>query len=338
MRRTFLKRALTAVFAAVAIAPPAIADADIDTTAPAVCVSSDDLKGVEQRAPQVFRDFSLMRKLALTGAPVFQQITDPAGRMEICLFPVPAWESSFNVYSNGRAEIARGSSSLGAMHEYYHAAQDIQSGGDDLLMRLKTKDAVVGFLLLEAAALAYELALLQEAENNGVELFFKKQVKVINGDGSKTYSFSGIAMMPDVRGAFLAAYNETWLDNVDGDDKGREEKALSAGGKAVVRHLLEGKNASWAQIYRSLAARNLNSNVEKRAQLCVDCGDPPGYGEQRRRIYLGLGAVGGKISFVPDEYLDKGAERSIDGCFRAMGFVVKAADGNHPRLGPDPKI
>lgn len=108
----------------------------------------------------------------------------------------------------------------------------------------------------------------------------------------------------------------------------REAKALEAGGKAVVRHLLEGKDSAWKNAYAQMTVFNINNNL----QFFKNDGreNKPGYEGRRSAIYLNEGYIGPKINFIPDEYLGPDAAQKIDECIRTMGFKFSAVPAATP--------
>ena len=299
-----------------AVIPPVFEE---DTVTTVFCASNDNLREVEQNTPQIFRDLSLMEKLPLTGKYIYGILKNPANGIMTCLVPVPEGEPLNSHYSPliKNANVARGAGSLSTFHEYFHAAQDFNDGGVDMSI-LTMKDAVFANLLMEASAVAYELAARQEAANHGVRLFgTKKIIKVIAGD-TLTLSTMYASDRPEIRAVFRGAYIAAWKKNASLDAQTCEAKSLEAGGKAVVRYLLEGKDAVWMAAY----TQQVISNIFKDYDSFQDDGRElkPGYRNRRGDFYSREGVVSSQINFIPDEYLGAAAEQYIDKSFSGVVF------------------
>ena len=296
--------------------PPVTEEDTVTTKAFAVNFILGD---VEQNMPQIFRDLSLMEKLPLTGKCIYDILKDPANGITTHLVPVPDGEPLNSHYypDINNAEIARGAGTLSTFLEYFHAAQDVNDGDVDEPV-LTMKDAVVAALLVEASAVAYQLAARQEAENHNVKLFDTKTiVKVAPGGETVTYSTKYTSDNPETRIAFYDAYIAAWKKNAGADAQSREAKSLEAGGKAVVRHLLDGKDAQWKEAYMQQTILNM---IKMDAAVFLDDGreSKPGYKDRRSDFYTKQGGVLPQINFIPEEYLGADADQYIDKCFNGM--------------------
>jgi hypothetical protein len=195
-----------------------------DTMTPEACAMNANLPEIAQKTPQIARDLALMEKLPLTGQPVFEKLGNPAHGIKSCLFPVPEKSARMSTYSSKLARIARGSRTTATFHEYFHALQDIN--GDSSIYRLTQKDAVIGILLQEAAAVAYEIAARHEAENKGLTFFEPLEiVEQVLGE-TVTYSIISASTDKETNAAFRTAYDTAWKQNSGADAETREAKAL----------------------------------------------------------------------------------------------------------------
>jgi hypothetical protein len=302
-----------------AIVPAAI---EQDNEAPEVFAANADLTDMAQKLPQLYCDLQIMEQLPLTGKGVYDMLKDPANGIVSHLVPNPEGAAVDGGYSKKHAKIPRGSRTSTTFHEYFHALQDINGGGD-AMFKLTMKDAVIDNLLQEASAVAYELASRQEAENRNLAFLDPvAKVTTLPGGVTMTSSTSSASDNPEIKTAFHDAYTAAWEQNASLDAQAREAKALEAGGQAAVRFLLEGKDATWSASYSQLAAANVNNNSQSLGNDGRE--NKPGYKDKRHDAYIKMGAVSSQINFIPEEYLGADADATIDKCFKDMGFTTTA--------------
>ncbi|MEZ0226725.1 MAG: hypothetical protein ACAH83_19365 [Alphaproteobacteria bacterium] len=307
-----------------------------DRTLPQACVKNDDLSAISEKAPRLARDLDIMRQLPLTGAGVYEMLKDPANKMESCLFPVEAKGGVTSTYKNHHARIGRGLGTSVVFHEYYHAQQSVTEGSRNMYS-LTEGDAVVSNLLKEASAVAFELAARQEAENRGLK-FYDPAAYVetwTEGNVIHTQTWTKVSPATDlaVRAAFKEAYNTAFEANAGQDDDTREAAALQAGGRAVVSHLLAGKNDAWNKTYQDVVIGNVNG------RYFVRRGTSDGYVAQRDDVFRSQGAISWRINFIPEKYLGPDAKPAIEQAFKDVGFVWKtpAAPTQAPSAATPPK-
>lgn len=277
---------------------------------PDVCVDNTNPIELQKKIPEVAKDFSLMEKLPLTGKPVYDLLMNPVNNIASCIFYVEEGTPSTSTYKYRRIKVASNAGTTLLFHESFHAAQDINRKGLGTNL-LTQKDTSAYLLLQEATAAAYEIAARQEAENHR----FSFTNTSTNPENKKLTTVSDD---PRVRNAFLHAYNEAWKSRPDMESSARAAQALGAGGKAVVRHLLDGKNDAWKSHYSDLVTYNIRNTLHYFKNDALKY--VPERHEQRSQIYAKLGYISPLINFVPEEYLGPNAEASIDLCLKNMGI------------------
>lgn len=307
-----------------------------DATLPQACAANDDLAGISTKTPRLARDLDIMRQLPLTGTGVYEMLKDPANNIESCLFPVPPKSGATSTYLNKHARIARGMGTSVVFHEYFHAQQSVNEGSKNMYT-LTEQDAVVANLMKEASAVAYELAARQEAENVGLKFYepppYVEKWTEGNVVHTQTWTKTSPASAPATRAAFKEAYNASFEANAGMQDDAREAAALQAGGRAVVSHLLAGKNADWNATYTDLVI----GNVKGRYFRANGTGDA--YIAKRDGVFKSQGAISSQINFVPEEYLGPDAKPAIEKAFKDVGFVwtTPAAPAKTSTPAPPPK-
>lgn len=305
--------------------------------APEASASNSNLSEIASKTPQLAHDLAIMAQLPLTGQGIYVMLKDPAYGITSTLFPVAPGEGSRSTYVNKHARIARGSGTTTAFHEYFHAWQAMNgaSGTYSLTMR----DAVISEMMQEATAVAYEMAARREALNHGL-LFTPaaEYTEQVPGGTIRHYVVSAATREANVN-VFNAAYDKAFLDYASADAQTRERKALEAGGKAVVRHLLDNKDQSWSNTYTSLTLENINNNSEHLRET----GASANYGAKRDGVYTRIGSVSPFLSFVPEEFLGANAGQGIDNVFKGLGFSItpsqaREQDNNATQQSRSPSV
>lgn len=295
-----------------------------ETSAP-----NDDLRAIATHTPQLAHDLAVMAQLPLTGQGIYNALKDPANDISSTLFPVARGEGSRSTYFNQVARIARGSGTSTAFHEYFHAWQDMNEGRNTIFS-LTMKDAVIGNLLQEAAAVAYEIASQREAANRGLSFTpANSYVERVPG-GTITHTITSPSRDAANIAVFNAAYDRAWAANAHASTSAREEAALEAGGKAVVLRLLSNADNSWSRTYTELAVQNINKN----AHVFREDGTGRGYGDKRDDVFSRLGAMSRTFNFIPDEFLGTSAQAQIDQTFSGMGFSFVTPPSNQQQTTP----
>lgn len=281
--------------------------------APEASAMTSDLNAMSKNVPQLARDLAIMAKLPLTGRPVYDMLTDPANGMKSTLFPVPLKAGSTSTYQNKHARIGRGTGTSTAFHEYFHAYQDVMEQGNGMF-GLTVKDAAIANFLTEASAVAYEIASRKEAEKLGLQFRATPVYQEKQADGSTmTYTITAPSTNPENLKVFDAAYNAALQQNLG------EAKALEAGGKAVVRRLLDAQDDQWRSTYAQVAIININNNLH----AFREDGSSAGYDAKRVGVFQRQGKLGTALNFIPDEFLGPQANAAIDKTFKAMGLLIE---------------
>lgn len=283
-------------------------------------VVNADLKAVAAHAPQIARDLNTMSQLPLTGYGLYNALMDPSYGIETTLFPVPKGTGSTSTYLNRQIRVARGAGVNTSMHEYFHAWQDLTNPKYSIY-NLEMKDAVIGSLLQEANAVAFELASAREAANHGVPYAAAETYTQRVGTSVITFTETSASTNPDNIKAFNDAYDAAWAANEGADASTREAKALSAGGKAVVTRLMQGKDERWKNAYVERTITHINNNIGVfRAQA-----NDPGYAAKRAEVFEGMGRVSDKLNFTPDAFsgTGPGVAQQVDQTFKGLGFSFK---------------
>lgn len=304
---------------AVTLLPPLATPVPSDNSLPRVCVDNADIHGQFTKAQQLYRDLALLQRLPLTGSGVFDMLVDAKHDLRTCLDPQRIDNPMVGSYTNGRLRLARGAGSGTSLHEFFHAYQEKVSGLE--MEKLDMRDAAVGNFLLEATAVAYELAAEREAQNRGVKLAEDAPVLRVENGIQVSYRVTSAASDPLTRMIFKSAYDDASALYANIDARTREAKSLEAAGKAVVRHLLAASDPTWAQSYVQLVLLNINANTHIYEQNNAAAA---GYAAERTATYFAMGQVSSLINFVPDEFLGADADRHIARCLERMGLEIVA--------------
>jgi hypothetical protein len=306
-----------------------------DTMTPEACAANDDLAAVSANTPELSRDLAIMDQLPLTGRGVYDMLKDPANNIESCLYPVPAGGGTESTFQSGHARIGRGTGTSTAFHEWFHAWQTVQQGGNNMFS-LKEKDALADNLLKEASAVAYEIASRREAENHKLSFAPPSSRTVEQHYGpwtyEITYSAEGASDDANNKKAFDDAYAKAFAANPSLSAQDREKQALEAGGQAVVRRLLSGADVKWASAYAQLATENVNNNLDVFDYRFYG----PDYPQQRATVFSTEGTLASGINFVPPEYLGDGADAEIDKALAAVGISLDAPPAPQTTSTPTP--
>lgn len=273
------------------------------------CVTAADTQGIAKGLPQLWRDFTAMRALPITGKPVYDLLTNPENEITVCVASDMAPNLSGQYQSETKTLSLLYKSGAGTtLHESLHVAQDMREKEYDFTA-LTVRDYVFKDLLGEAVAVAYELAARQEAENNNVSLRY----------ASKRSASTNAA----VQSAFSYAYQQSLQKN------NSVEKALSEGGKNVVRHLLGSLDWDWKAGYSKQAIDNTNLNI---SNLNLE-NNAAGYRAFRNAYFLRTGGISPKINFVPEEFLGQEADAYINGSIKEFGIKISSAKPATPKFG-----
>ncbi len=258
--------------------------------------------------PQMDRDRGLMTRLSATGKPLVDILENPANDLRACAFPMNKKTRIAGYYSYDKKIIHLGvsSDSKTTFHESFHAAQDINkfAGGEH---SLTPRDFILGWLLKEATAMAYQFVIEKEADIMRVEL----TPSDLWDTSDDTYNKS----------LFNNAYNSQIA-------AGKSfEEALSSAGKSMVRRLLSGADKSWREFYSDQAIFNFEQN----RQHILNNKESPDYPQKRREILKRLGAVSDAINLTPDEFLGETADAHITKTIDLSGIeIYSSSSGRGP--------
>lgn len=258
------------------------------TPPPITYVDASDATALSTKLPRLYSQFQNMSRQPLTGRGIYDIVVDPAHGIRCASVPksrlghstagryIPT-EKTLVTKSDGASDEDRV-----IVHESFHAAQFVHSA---LPFALEEEDYARAILLGEATAIAYEFV-------------YHKELDATNPGAYKRFSKSD--ENEDMRKFFEAAYNEKYKALAQADKKLREEKALEAGGQAVARALLAGKNEKWIRYYTFNA-----QFMSKRYAVTVPSAEKESgvYDRNRNQLYAGLGRVSDNINLTPPELL-----------------------------------
>jgi hypothetical protein len=124
--------------------------------------------------------------------------------------------------------------------------------------------------------------------------------------------------------AFSRAYHTALEKGTPRGSQTRMEHALEAGGQAVVRYLLSGKDIFWLNSYAKQSIENANNNAEH----YQDDRSAIGYPEKRRNVFLSQGRVSDRINFTPDEMTGGNVNKEIARTLVNFGIQVETSAKN----------
>lgn len=248
------------------------------------CVPTSDAQQFEQKFPALYGSFKKIEALPYSGQSIASHMKDPLNGIQTC--------SGNNLVKGavGQFDPETGQLSMRMdnidgkiyTHEMFHAGQYVNGALAWLdAAQLTQEDSLQGNMLIEASAVGYSFVVYKEMS--------KTDPAAYEDFTATWYSFG-------MRARFDAAYARALPSG--------EEKALEAGGKAVVEGLLSGENQKWAQGYteRSLKIlRNSDANARLRE----------GYAADRAEAYRAAGEVSPTMNLTPDWMLAKNPERNI---------------------------
>jgi hypothetical protein len=278
-----------------------------DMPASYTCVKNADTTAFSQTLPQLYGSFQLMASLPVSGRYLHATLTDPANDLRTCLSPPETNNGGFSTKHKAAVISQRRTASATPLHESFHAGQYARgamgyvAGGYTLMLH----DNIATDLLLEATAAAYPFITAKEAEQMGLE----------HPDPAIPLTDA-----PRVRALFDDAYRGAL------DATGAMDKALEAGGKAVVRALLEGRESRWINFYLAQAFDNT------RRYPAAHHGGGVEYLSKRLEIFSNAGRVSERISITPDELLGQEADAYIKRTLEKQRYKVPAI--SPPRKTP----
>lgn len=260
------------------------------------CVQTSDTQAFQQQFPDLYNSFRKIEALPYSGRHVTSNLKNPANGIPTCVA---------NDVEGGAAgefipELVKLRMRLGKVdaraytHEMFHANQHI-NGALKMLgsPRLAIEDNMAGNMLVEASAVGYSFIVYKEMD--------KTEPGVYADFTSTWYSF-------DMKPHFDAAYAKAQPLG--------EEKALEAGGKAVVEALLNGANEDWSLTYAVRSAQNSAQSTMPEVRQSA------GYGEARTDYFRKAGEISPGINITPDWMLKKNPERDINTHLANSGIFI----------------
>lgn len=276
-----------------------------------VCAILDRPEEMAKMLPGINEHFGMMASLPLSGKPVLDKTARKDVNMEVCA--VPAIEGKSGRATRNGIEIVQGADATTTWHETFHYRQELDNPAN-IVMRggLTEADSAFYFMLTEATAAAYELVVEKEAANRGMTL--------------PPVTKAGASASSHMRGAFRDAYEAAYTLHASRPGIEREQLALSAGGQAAVRYLMDGNDAIWSMGYKLQTVENtlnmyknmLDSGVRPRT------GCESGYEDIRNYRNYSLGEVSGGVTITPPEYYGPDAGKVITRFADKMEFKVPA--------------
>ncbi|MEZ0262182.1 MAG: hypothetical protein ACAH80_14335 [Alphaproteobacteria bacterium] len=260
------------------------------------CVQTSDAQGFQQQFPDLYNSFKKIESLPHSGRHLAAQMKDPANAIPTCVAnDVDGGAAGEFIPELVKLRMRSGEVDARAYtHEMFHAGQHI-NGALKLLgsPSLAIEDNMAGNMLVEASAVGYSF------------MVYKEMDKVEPGayaNFTKTwYSF-------DMKPHFDAAYAKALPRG--------EEKALEAGGKAVVEALLRGVNEDWSHTYAVRSAENSYQSTLPEVRQNA------GYSEARTEYFRQAGKVSPTVNITPDWMLQKNPEQGITTHLAKSGIVI----------------
>lgn len=289
-------RKLTLVFAAAAALTGCQQRNQIEEAPGEECVQTSGTAQFQQKFPDLYRSFRAMESLPYSGRAVTANLKDPVNSIPTCV-ATDVYGSATGEFipELARLRMRRGEVDARAYtHEMFHANQHI-NGALRLLgsSNLAIEDNMAGNMLVEASAVGYSFIVYKEMD--------KTQPGAYTDFASTWYSFG-------MRAHFDAAYARALPQG--------EERALEAGGKAVVEALLSGVNESWSVTYATHAAQNSSQSTMPEVRQNA------GYSEARTEYFRQAGQISPTMNITPDWMLKKNPERDINTHLARSGVVI----------------
>jgi hypothetical protein len=260
------------------------------------CVQTSDTQAFQQQFPDLYNSFKKIESLPYSGRHLTAQMKDPANGIPTCVA---------NDVDGGAAgefipDLVKLRMRIGAVdaraytHEMFHAGQHINGALAQLgSPNLAIEDNMAGNMLVEASAVGYSFIVYKEMD--------KTEPGAYADFASTWYSFK---MQPHFDAAYAKALPQG------------EEKALEAGGKAVVEALLSGANEDWSTTYAVRSAQNSWQSTLPQVRL------REGYAAERTDYFRKAGSVSPNINITPDWMLAKNPEQGINSHLAKSGIVI----------------
>ena len=263
-----------------------------------------------QRVPRIQAVFTKLAQQPISGQQMVMTVTDPRNQIEACLvrdLSSSPDRSVLGLYTsnNHRLSVLSGNPAPAVIaHESFHAYQQF-SGGFSAMTNtgaLYARDRVTGLLLMEATAAAYEQVVMKEISFTDAK--YPRAFRHENDFHTNR--------------TFDRAFDDSYAANANLPEAARRRVALQAGGQAVVRFLMAGRDSGWKSGYRE--------NAQPYARLTsAPAQEPQAYAQKRAGFYRALGQVAPGLQLVPDEFLDARADASIAQVLKTFRIDAPAA-------------
>jgi len=332
---------------------------------PLICSRNDNLTELRNKTPQIAKDFNILSQLPLSGAAIYKTLKNPRNHITSCVGSYDKIKLLGVYYdSSHKIKVSALTGTKTYAHESFHAYKSLNNN-DPLYYKLTKNDAVLGGLLNEALAVAYELVTEQEAKNHGINFIYNRNKKRILTGASDGFILKGI--FHSAYNSYInkhsssqytkrksnqnnAHYKEIRFPNndviyvkgnvfsdtppspepslVDNSNisgylnKDIEAGALQAAGRAVVLHLMSGRDKNWSKYYMGQSLKNLRINYDG-FNLKETSAESNIYNKYRDNRYIITGKVSKFINLMPREFLHKAADRNIK---RALRTIKKEYD------------
>ena len=306
-RHPALKRLCSAFAAAIVLSfPVPTLQAQAKTPAPRpkiveTCAAHAAPKAFAEKLPALHEMFQKVAGLPLTGKPVTDVLRNPAHGFQSCFMSAFPDTRQGDFIANKIRVLKSETNGQAYIHEMFHGAQQANGSGDmPGTETMRMEDSIEGNMLIEATAVGYSFAAYKEMSKTDPQAY-------------EDFANSGYAF--GMKEYFEKAYGEAFEKLTALAPALREKKALEAGGKAVVKALLEGRDSYWTSTYANYAIENAPTY----GGLSVERNDPA-YARTRRDLYLKAGAISPGFNLTPDDLLGPRAVRAIDGYLKAQGI------------------
>jgi len=268
---------------------------------PSDCAKNSNISEMNQKLPRIAEEFNSLSKLPLSGAPLYKKISNPDNSITSCKVHFNKNIGILGLYSNRVIYIEKGIPLNVLAHEAFHSIQNINNKEPK---NISVNDFAFSIVLDEATAMAYELVIEQEMQNNNVSY---------NIDNIRKTASNNKA----IRKTFKKAYNSYLKEHDSVDKKTLHAKALEAGGQAVVRYTLKGKNLLWTVNYINLTSYNIRANNDFLLMNSL-FKKPKNYNYLRDIHYLKMGEVSALINLTPKEYTGDKASININKTLKTL--------------------
>lgn len=243
LRTAFQK--VCACLAAVSMTPSAVSAHTMPALQASVdCVPDPCVKNAAPdfslRMPGIHAAIESIAALPRTGKATIEKLRDPANDFRTCansLLGGPNSAAALYLHATRTLAVAHAPHATHVAHEAFHAMQrTLATEWQGYNSGFTDKETVFISFVLEANAVAYTYVVAKEAD-----------VTTSPGAYAEFTAHHGFGLAQH----FDAAYAAAWDANAQKTDEQRLDAALSAGGQAITRMLVNGYSRFWADFYSS---------------------------------------------------------------------------------------